>query len=215
MNRLFSHDSPIMRALTLFADLVIVNLVTIVFSIPVVTAGAAITAACRVTRQLMNGEGSHLIRSFWAVFRENWKQATVVWVVVLLVVLGLGYDVYLFQGLFDEQNYRYAVGLLVVLLFLTVGIAVYLFFLISRYENTLVIHLKNAFALFFHYLPKTIGMTLLNALPFVLFVFSPYLFLQTFVIWVGFGFASILYVDNLLMRPVFRELENQDSGAAE
>lgn len=204
-----------MRGLTLFANLVIVNLITIVFSVPVVTAGASITAACRVTRQLMNGEEGHLIRSFWAAFRENWKQATVVWVADLLVIWGLMYDFYLFQAFFDEQSYKYAVGLLVILLFLVVGISVYLFFLISRYENLMACHVKNAFALFFHYLPKTIGLTLLNALPFVLFVLSPYIFLQTFVIWAGFGFALILYLDNKLMRPVFQELEKPTPEATE
>lgn len=207
MNRILSTDSPIFRFLTAFADLMAVNLLMILFSLPMITAGAAIVAGCRVTRDVMNDQACHIVQSFWKAFRENWKQATVVWIGNVLVVVGLIWNIYLFQGLFDAESYRYAVITLLLLLAFTVGFCGYSYFLISRYENRIDMHLKNAMALFFHYLPRSVAMVLLNGFPFALFLLSPFVFLQTFVVWVGFGFALILYLDNLMMKRVFRELE--------
>ena len=44
MSTIFNLDSPIMRALSRMADLLILNLLTLLCCIPVVTAGAALTA---------------------------------------------------------------------------------------------------------------------------------------------------------------------------
>ena len=44
MNRIFSQDGPLTFILNTIADLVILNILTILFCIPVVTAGASLTA---------------------------------------------------------------------------------------------------------------------------------------------------------------------------
>ena len=54
MNRIMNVDSPVMRFLSSFADLIVVNLLLILCSLPIITAGAAVTAALRVTRDIMN-----------------------------------------------------------------------------------------------------------------------------------------------------------------
>ena len=98
--------------------------------------------------------------------------------------------------------------LLILALVAAVGIGVYGYLLISRYRNGLAEHLKNATLLFLNYLPLSVLLAGLNAIPAVLFVFSPRIFLETFVAWVGFGFALILLLDNLMLKRVFAILEN-------
>lgn len=212
MNRIFNQDSPIMRFLTAFADLIAVNILLIVFSIPVVTCGAAITAGMRVTRDIMEDNAAHIVRSFWNAFRENFRQATIVWVPHCAMLLGLGYDIYLFQFLMDDSTYKKMLVLLIVLLGILIGAGVYLYMLIARFENTAASQVKNALAMFFHYLPLSLLLTCMNALPFVLFVVSPYLFLQTFVVWAGFGFALICLLDNLMLRSAFAALVKRAEG---
>ena len=104
MNRLFSQESPIIRFLNAFADLVAVNLLMILFSLPVVTLGAAVTAGCRVTRDIANDTVSKIFPSFWGAFRDNFRQATLFWIAHLAVLLGLSYNFYLFQFLLDESH---------------------------------------------------------------------------------------------------------------
>lgn len=206
MNRIFNVDSPVMRFLSSFADLILVNILLILFSVPVVTAGAAFTAALRVTRDIMDDCASHLIRSFWDAFRENFKKATIVWIPHGIILTGLAMDFYSFQFLLDESGYKKAVVLLTVLLVIMVGAGVYLYMLISRFENSVFAHVKNALAMFFHYFLLSIPLACLNAVPVVLFVVSPFLFIQTFVLWAGFGFALICLLDNLMLKSAFAEL---------
>lgn len=206
MGRIMGAESPVMRFLSSFANLIGVNLLIILFSVPLVTAGAAATAGLRVTRDIMNGEESHIARSFWNAFRENFTQATLVWIPQAVVIAGLSSNFYLFQFLMDDAHYRKAIVLLAVLLVVVVGVGVYLYMLVETFQNRIAEHLKNAFALFFHYLPISVLLACLNALPAVLFVLSPYLFLQTFVVWAGFGFALICLLDNLMLKSVFTKL---------
>lgn len=206
MERIMGVDSPVMRFLSSFANLIAVNLLMILFSLPLVTAGAAAAAGLRVTRDIMNDEASHILRSFWNAFRDNFAQATLVWIPHALVILGLSYNFYLFQLLMDDTHYRKALVLLAVLLVVVVGAGVYLYMLIETFQNKITEHLKNALAMFFHYLPISVLLACLNALPVVLFVLSPYLFLQTFVVWAGFGFALICLLDNLMLKSAFSKL---------
>ena len=206
MGRIMGAESPVMRFLSSFANLIGVNLLIILFSVPLVTVGAAATAGLRVTRDIMNGEESHIVRSFWNAFRENFTQATLVWIPQAVVIAGLSGNFYLFQFLMDDAHYRKAIVLLAVLLVVVVGVGVYLYMLVETFQNRITEHLKNAFALFFHYLPISVLLACLNALPAVLFVLSPYLFLQTFVVWAGFGFALICLLDNLMLKSVFTKL---------
>lgn len=208
MNRLFSQESPIIRFLNAFADLVAVNLLMILFSLPVVTLGAAVTAGCRVTRDIANDTVSKIFPSFWGAFRDNFRQATLFWIAHLAVLLGLSYNFYLFQFLLDESHYKLALVLLIAALVTAVGIGVYAYMLISRYENTLAGHLKNATLLFLNYLPLSVLLAGLNAVPAVLFVFSPRIFLETFVAWACFGFSLIALLDNLMLKRIFSILEN-------
>ena len=209
MNRLFNQESPVIRFLNGFADLILVNVLLIVFSIPLVTSGAAVTAALRITRDIMEDQAAHIMRTFWNAFRDNFKTSTLVWIPHSIILLGLSYNIYLFQFLLDESGYQKAVILLAVLLVVMVGAGVYLYMLIARFENTAIDHVKNALALFFHYLPLSILLACLNALPVLLFVVSPYLFLETFVLWAGFGFALIFLLDNLMLRSAFTALANR------
>ena len=80
MNRLFNQESPVIRFLNGFADLILVNVLLIVFSIPLVTSGAAVTAALRITRDIMEDQAAHIMRTFWNAFRDNFKTSTLVWI---------------------------------------------------------------------------------------------------------------------------------------
>ena len=208
MNRLFSQESPMMRFLNGLADLAAVNLLMILFSLPVVTLGAAVTAGCRVTRDIADDTVIKIFPSFWKAFRENFKQATLFWVCQLVVLAGLGYNFYLFQFLLDESHYKWMLVLLIAAMVAAVGIGVYGYMLISRYSNRLSSHLKNATLLFLNYFPLSVLLAGLNAIPAVLFVFSPRIFLETFVVWACFGFALILLLDNLMLKRIFSILEN-------
>ena len=59
MKWFFDMDNPVMRTLSMLADIVILNLLTLFCSLPIITAGAAVTAlndACIRLVRMEDGE---------------------------------------------------------------------------------------------------------------------------------------------------------------
>ena len=61
--KFFNYDSPFWSFMSRIADLVIVNILWLVFCIPVFTIGASTAAMYRVTLNLVRGEGGGVVRS--------------------------------------------------------------------------------------------------------------------------------------------------------
>ena len=89
--KLFNYDSPFWSFMSRLADLIILNLLWIVFCIPVVTIGASTTAMYRVTLNMVRGEGSGVVRMFWDAFRLNLKQAVLIFLIHRVHQAALGH----------------------------------------------------------------------------------------------------------------------------
>ena len=102
----FNYDNPVWRFIGKFWDVLIVNLLWIVCSIPIVTIGASTTAMYYVTLRLARDDDGYTFRSFFKSFRENFKQATAIWLIFLTVGLLLACDVYYFVRLVGASTMR-------------------------------------------------------------------------------------------------------------
>ena len=60
--KLFNLDSPVMVFLSKVANLMILNVLTIICCIPIFTAGAAITALYYVTIKMARGDDPYIIK---------------------------------------------------------------------------------------------------------------------------------------------------------
>jgi uncharacterized membrane protein YesL len=85
MNTLFSADSELMRGLTKLADIMILNFLFIATSLPLVTLGASLTALNFTALRIGTGECVSVSADYVRSFRRNFRQATV----VALILLGL------------------------------------------------------------------------------------------------------------------------------
>ena len=85
MSSLFNMDSPIMRFLSRVCDIMILNILCIVFCIPIITAGASVTAMYTVTLKMVRGEESYIFKGFLKAFKENLKQSTIIWLIMAAV----------------------------------------------------------------------------------------------------------------------------------
>ena len=83
---LFDIDSPAMRFLSRVADLMILNLLMTLSFIPILTAGAGFTGMHYVLLRMVRNEEGYIARGFWKSFKENFKQATVIWLLVLAFI---------------------------------------------------------------------------------------------------------------------------------
>ena len=72
-----------MRAISDLSTLVFLNILTVIFCIPIVTAGASLAAMHYVIMEMIEDRGGGLLQEFWKRFRENLRNATPVWLILL------------------------------------------------------------------------------------------------------------------------------------
>ncbi len=204
MNRLFNLDSPVMQFLTRLADLVILNVLWLVFSLPVITIGASTTALYRAILTLMDGGGTSTVLLFWQAFRREFKTATLLFLILLLPFLTVLLDLWLLLGgVVELPTILFGVCLLPALLFFMA--ASYVFPLTAQFENTIKGTLKNAILLCLANLPTSFVVLILNLLPALLFLFATEAFLKSCIVWFLIGFALIANCNAYLLRRVFRK----------
>lgn len=202
MGRFLDMDSPLMRVLNRVGDLMILNFLMIICCIPVITVGAAYTGMHYVLLKMVRDREGYLIRGFFKSFVQNFRQATLMWLLMLLVIMVYVGDVVIFNfsGLVFPKPVIVAVLAVAIVLLM---IAVYVFPLQARFENPIKNTLKNAMILAFANLPKTILMLVCYALPLVICYFSSYAML--FVIL--FGISAPAYAAAYLYSGIFKKME--------
>ena len=71
MGRFFNMDNKFFAFMGRIADLCILNIICLVCCIPIVTAGASITAMYYVTLKMVRNEEAYIVRSFFKSFKDN------------------------------------------------------------------------------------------------------------------------------------------------
>ena len=208
MKNLFNLDNPFIQFLARVGDLIIVNVLFLACCIPVVTIGAAITAMHKVTQAIALDEDNGIAKTFFRGFRENFKQATIVWVLMLVFAVSCGCNYLIITGFTVGLAAQVLQWVVILLTAVVVVLAAYLFPLIARYQNTIRQHAVNALILAVVKLPRTVALVALSALPVLIAVISFQTFLQTLIFWLALGFGFTSYMSSVLLKPVFAELED-------
>ena len=114
MSGLFSPDNPVVSALERLFDLAWLSILWLIFSLPVITAGASTTALYYTATKVIRQRRGHVSQEFWRGFKTNIKQSTIVWAIYLLVMYVLGTDVRIAALLFDNRVMQYVLEALMV-----------------------------------------------------------------------------------------------------
>lgn len=208
MGKFFDMDSPVMRFLNRMGDLMILNILMVICCIPIVTVGAAFTAMHYVLLKIVRGEEGYLIRGFFKSFRANFRQATLIWLMMLVVIAVYVGDSLIFN--YSGLEFPKALVIAVVAVaFLLLMMAVYVFPLQARFENSVKNTLKNAMILAFANLPRTILMMLCYVLPVVVAYFSTYALLFVFL----FGISAPAYAAAFIYSGILKKLEPEPEEA--
>lgn len=202
MGRFLDMDSPIMRILNRVGDLMIMNFLMIFCCLPVITAGAAFTAMHYVLLKIVRGQEGYLIKGFFKSFKENFRQATLIWLLMLLVIAVYVGDSLIFNYSALTFPKPLVIAIVAVAILLAM-MAVYVFPLQARFENSVKNTLKNAMILAFANLPKTLLMLVCYILPLVIGYFSTYALLFIFL----FGISAPAYAAAWIYSGIFKKLE--------
>lgn len=186
-------------------DLLLVNLLFVVCSLPVVTIGASATAMYYVLGRIRRQEGT-VTKDFFRSFRENFRQATLYWGVLLLVALALYWNFRLISG-WTGTLYSVMMVLLILVSWFAVSWGSLVFPLLSRFDNTSAVTARNAGILVLAVPLRMLVAAAINALPVALAVFLPGVFALAAVLWLFCLFSAGAYGILCLLSPVFTQLE--------
>lgn len=164
MDSFFNMDNTFWQAVGRVGDWILLSFLTVICSIPVITAGASLCALYYVSfKHLEDGNGSTL-QNFFHSFRQNLVQGIALSVIVGGLFFLLSFDVRFMWRMGDFGGNRgllYGGWILCILLgFLFLTLFLYVFPLQARFYNPLSVTLKNALAGGIGCFPKTVQMVL-------------------------------------------------------
>ncbi|CDA68180.1 predicted integral membrane protein [Clostridium sp. CAG:510] len=201
--KFFSTDSPLYRFLTRLWDMIKLNFLWLIFSLPVVTMGAATVAAYSVTLKMVDEREGYVGRQFIKAFKENWKQGIPLGLIFLAAVYAAYLDFEFFNKLPDNPLIFLIAGIITI--FFIVMIFLYAFPLSARYENTLLETMKNGIRIATKFFVRTIFLIAILAIEVMIFIWNQ----TTLLFGILIGPACFMLTVSGFAMYYFRQIEKE------
>lgn len=207
----FNVNNKFFSGLGKLIDCVWLSLLWFLCCIPVVTIGASSSALYYAVHKSIRGNRGYTTSNFFSAFKNNFKQATLsylVWLVVMLVLFG---DCLITRELLKtESSLGMFYYVFLVMIVMGTGWGCYLFPYAARFENTVKMTLKNTVLLEIRHLPWSFLMIILILVS----AMAIYLIPLVFFFWPALLTLVLDYILERLFRRYMskedleRELEN-------
>lgn len=161
---------------TKLAQLMWLNILTIVCSLPIVTVGAAFTAMHRVLVDIYRDEDNKITKTYFVSFKKNFWQATKIWLLYLVFYAILLADYWALKAL-DNNAIRYLNILLPVLVLISSLSLSWVFVMQSRYTLSTKDTIAFSFTRIIAFPLRTLCMGATLLAPFVLTIYFPRFFI--------------------------------------
>ncbi len=160
--KLFSYDSPVVQFLSKVFDVMLIGILWLVGCLPIITIGASTTAMYKALFNLLREDTSSVALAFLKSFKQNFKQATFIWLIALGATVFVLTDIAI---LWVYGKHWIWISVFVILLLLLVAVFVmliYVFPLQACFCNKVMETLKNSLVFAVGYLPRTFLMLVLD-----------------------------------------------------
>ncbi len=202
MGGFFSVDGAFAKYGGKVWDLIWVNILTLIFSIPIITSGAAVAAMHYVVLKIFRDEEYGITKAFFKSFRMNLKQGIIIQTIFLLAGYFLSITLLSAWGEnVDSPGPLFYMAAIVAMIVFCIWIWTMVF--LSRYTNTVLNTVRQASIACLVYPVRSILMGLLGVLPFALLMFKTEVFFLVLVL----GISAPAIFQALLYNDVLKRLE--------
>lgn len=214
MNRRDIQDHPVVRFLTVLCDLLIVNLLWVICSLPIVTIGASTKAMYSIMLKLARKEPVSTIREYFQALREGFVPSLILWVITALALAIFVADLLYASVQVGSSRILFIVASAVSGA-VSLSLATWSFSLAASFENTVKGYLKNSLAMAFVSPGQTIIMWCLYAFPVLFFILIPRT-AQAVVapLYIMMGATLPCYFVAQLQQKVYDRINAQQSAAS-
>ncbi|MBQ6450861.1 MAG: YesL family protein [Solobacterium sp.] len=206
----FSYESRFSQVFLKLTWSCWLNMLWFICSLPVFTAGASTAALYTVTLKIADGKEETLTKEFFRAFRANFKQATRIWLLMLVIGILLAAGGYITWHLRASSTgvpaimWTLNLALLIAAAVVYTIVLIYVYPLIARYANTDRAMLINSLLIGLRYLFCTI---LVFAIHFAMF----YAVVVIFTPLIIFGEGLCALLSSYLLISVFRTLNYEEA----
>lgn len=202
MGGLFHPEGKFMRYGAKLWDMMWLNVLTLICSIPIITAGPALTAMHYVLYKIYRDEETGITKLFFKSFGQNFKQGIVIQLLFLVVAYLLTTSLQMFwqQEAGDTKIIFWLVAAVAVAVFC---IWMWSLILLSRYTNSVVNLLKTALAISAAHPIRTLFMAVLSVIPGFVLLFTD----KVLVFVIALGMTGPGMVQTLWYHGVFKKME--------
>ncbi|MBQ8812989.1 MAG: YesL family protein [Lachnospiraceae bacterium] len=200
MVHLFDPDNKFWRSIGKFFDAILMGFMWLLFSLPIVTIGAATASFYQFTLRQVNDTEGTIISSFTKYFFKRFKKATVIWLIQLAACLFLAFDFWICWEMIDwsagfDLLKLVFVGLVAISL-IVLAATVYVYPILALFDFGVKKTICDSFIMAIANLPVTVTVWVMYAA--VLFVFDRYTLLTpvAFSLMVFFSSYFIFTVFN-------------------
>lgn len=195
-------DNFIIRILSRIFDFILLNILWVLCSLPVVTIGASTTALYSVMLKAAANEEGYILKGFLQAFKDNFRQSTIIWLILLPAGVLLGVDFIIFS---KGEGVAAKAGMMVVGVIGVVYIfeILFVFPLIAKFENSTKNMLKNAIMIPVSRLPYALLVLLLTGMCVTVTLINTTTIVYGAVIWTLIGVSLLTYADSFLIRKIF------------
>lgn len=202
----FRYDGPIMSFLSRMADLLFLNILVLVFCLPIFTIGATITAAHYTALKLCRLEGN-VWNCFWKSFKINLKQSTLIWLIFLMQFI-FSVLAYVIAGQMRGEITIIIRGVIIIAVVISVFLGVWVMPLQARFVNPIIVTFKNSFYIAFQYFFRTLLMIVFYIMPIVTLLLGfEFTGMGSLSVWLLYGIAVPTYWCAMTYNKVFKKME--------
>ena len=201
-------EHPIMNFFGVVGDIIILNLIFVLCSLPIITMGTAITALYSTAMKMQRKENVSVFKGFLKAFRDNLKDSMIVWLIILAVSGLLVLNIRMVGALDGIMQ-----GVVKVVIGIICGIylmlVVYIFPYIARFKNSIKDYFKNAFTISMANLPITLLVIGIDVGVALIVLYTSRNIVIGTIFGFFFGFALLAYIKSALLVRVFRKYEDK------
>ena len=209
LDKIFNLDNPVLGFMGMIVDAIILNLIWMVCCIPIFTFGAATTALYYALMRDVMDEEAHPVKAFFRSFKQNFKQGTVLGLIVLFVGAMFGAAAYAYGYIESTQNFwNIMKGAYIISFAVYMFILQYVFAILANFHTTITKAVQSAFFLSIKNVGWTLIMIAIMALPFVLLIINFFNFLPVMLLGVG----CVVYLDSYFLNRILKPWFDQAKG---
>lgn len=133
---MFSYDGPLSTIINRIVDIFILGVLWFIMCLPIITIGASTTAAYYVAFAQINNKDGGVIKKFFKSFIENFVQATIVFLIIVVISSLVSLNFYMINKGLMQIPYSVEIVIIVVQIFVmykVITLSIYAFALLSKF----------------------------------------------------------------------------------